>query len=247
DGVNHDRAAVPPGVEVRRSRAEIERALANVRALVRYLRDAPGLEPITVRELVRRYGRQDASGSRAELTAVATRALSTHELVIGESASAAETLLGFAESLAHLARGSSLPEAVARRDVLGPVEAPPLVPELPAPSSTQLVTLAHEVLRVAGQTGHLPAAVAVNGCRVGLGALYGAFAEAYLAAGQGEATSAPGIPTAVWPRHPAGAVALGERQRWCEEDPLVRPGLSTDAIALHARLQTWTLKPAQRR
>jgi hypothetical protein len=42
-------------------------------------------------------------------------------------------------------------------------------------------------------------------------------------------------------------MALGEIRRLCLEDPLVRPGPSTDAAALHARLQTWTLKPAQRR
>lgn len=247
NGENHGRAAVPSGVEVRRRRVEIERSLANFRTLVRYLRETPGLEPITVREMVRRYGSQDSQVSRTELTDLASRAVREHQVVIGESVSAAETLLGFAESLSELGRGSALPETIARHDTLGPVEAPPLAPELHEVSSHQLVALANDVLSAARQTGHLPTTVAVDGRRLGLGSLYGAFAEAYLAASRGGSTVAGGIPTTVWPRYPAAAIALGERQRLCEEDPLVRPGLSTDAIALHARLQTWTLKPATRR
>ena len=130
---------------------------------------------------------------------------------------------------------------------LGPVDAPPLVPELPGLSPGQLFTLANDLRRAASQTGHLPAAVTVDGQPRGLGSLYGVLAEAYLAATRGDLPTTSRVSTAVWPRYPAGAVALGERQRLCEEDPLVRPGLSTDAIALHTRLQTWTLKPAQRR
>jgi hypothetical protein len=39
---------------------------------------------------------------------------------------------------------------------------------------------------------------------------------------------------------------MGACHRLCTEDPLVRPGLSTDAAAVQAQLQTWTLKAAVR-
>ena len=78
--------------------------------------------------------------------------------------------------------------------------------------------------------------------QVGLGSVYGALATAYLAE---RADDSP-IDLEAWPRYPEMGVALGNCHRLCTEDPLVRPGLSTDAAALHAQLQTWTLKSATR-
>jgi hypothetical protein len=247
NGVNHGRAAVPPSAEVRHDRMQIERALLNFRTLVRYLRDTPGLEPITVGDVIRRYGRQEQRISRSALTEVAIRATNEREIVVGGGVSAGEALLGFAESLRQQTGGSSVPDTVERRDVLGPTEAPPLMPELPSLSSSQLDFVATELARGVRETGHLPFAVGVDGHRVGLGSLYGALAEAYLTASRGLSTPVGGTPVSVWPRYPAGAVALGERARSCEEDPLVRPGISTDRMALLTRLQTWTLKGAQKR
>ena len=245
NGRNHGRAAVPPGVEVRRSRAEIERALANVRALLCCLRDTPGLEPATVAEVVRRYGRQAATIERAELAESARRALDERQIVIGTTASAAETLLAFADAVLQLAAGGILPPALARRDVLGPLTPPPLAPELPALDLTRLVTLARELVTTSAATGHLPAALPVDGNTVGLSSLYGALAAAYHRAAQGNLAATEQFPLDAWPRYPALATALGERQRLCAEDPLVRPGLSTEAAVLHTQLQTWTLKPAR--
>jgi hypothetical protein len=247
NGVNRGRSAVPPGIEVRHDHAAIQRALNNFRTLIRHLRDAPELNPMTVQEMVRRYGARDEHVSRIELAELARRAVANREIVIGETASAAEALLGFAESLTQLAGGFLLPENVTRFDVLGPTEPPPLVPELPALTPHQLASLAQQVLSSARQTGHLPDAVSVDGRRLGLGSIFGVLAEAYDAACRGDQVFTGAHQTAVWPRYPAPAVPLGERLRVCEEDPLMRPGLSTDAIARHTRLQTWTLKPAQRR
>jgi hypothetical protein len=247
NGANHGRAAVSPTAETRRSRVEIERALANFRSLVCYLRDTPGLEPMTVRDTVRRYGQQETRISRAALADIAAQAVAQRQIVIGETASAAESLLGFAESLTLLGGDRPLPETVARHDVLGPLDAPPLAPEVDSLSTTLVTTLARSLLQVAKEAGHLPAELSVDGRRIGLGSLYGAFAEAYLVSETGTLRPTGRFVATVWPRYPALGVALGERQRLCEEDPLVRPGLSTDALARHARLQTWTLKPAQRR
>ena len=247
NGANHGRAAVPPTVETRRSRGEIERALANFRSLVCYLRDAPGLEPMTVRDTVRRYGQQEEHISRDTLTAIATRAVFERQIVIGETASAAESLLGFAELLALLGSDRPLPETVARHDVLGPLDAPPLAPEVDSLSTTQVTTLAASLLQTAKESGHLPGELSVDGRCIGLGSLYGVFAEAYLVAETGTRDTTSRFAATVWPRYPAQGIALGERQRLCEEDPLVRPGLSTDTLARYARLQTWTLKRAQRR
>jgi hypothetical protein len=246
NGANHGRAAVPPGVEVRHSRARVERALTNFRTLIRYLRDAPGLEPITVSDLVRRYGQQAPEATRSDLTMLANRALEGTEIPIGSALSAAESLLAFADSLVHWVDHGLLPATAKRRDVLGPLVAPPLAPEAPSLTLSQLAALGRELLAVAGANGYLPAALPVEGRLIGLGTLYGALARAYVALANGREPPAPEFSLAAWPRYPAPAMALGELQRLCLEDPLIRPGLSTDAAALQARLQTWTLKPAQR-
>ncbi|MCC6629813.1 MAG: hypothetical protein IT340_20735 [Chloroflexi bacterium] len=242
NGRNHGRAAVPAGVVVRRSRAEIARALDNARALLRCLRDTPGLEPTTVAALRARYGRPAATIARAELTALAGRALAERQIPIGPTASAAESILGFAGALVAQAAGGPLPSAEPRRAALGPRTPPPLAPEAPHLTPAQVMGLAGDLLAAVAADGHLPAALPIAGRMVGLGTLYGALAQAYLAAADGAPPAA--VPLDVWPRYPAEAPALAERLRRCAEDPLARPGLSLEAAARHLQLQTWTLKPA---
>ncbi|HEY3108700.1 MAG TPA: hypothetical protein VGL23_08105 [Chloroflexota bacterium] len=242
NGLNRDPAAVPPGVEQRRGRAEVERALANLRTLLRYLRDSPELTPITVAELVRRYGAQPNRLERAELAAAAAQALESGQIVGGARASAAETLLAWCDALAS--PDAEPPARSPRRDVLGPTEPPPLAPELATLEPVALATLAGRLLFGAAQTGHLPAALELDGRAIGLGSLYGALAAAYLAADRGQPPAT--VRLEAWPRYPALAGPLGQRFRRCAEDPLIRPDLSTDALARHAALQSWTLKPAPR-
>jgi hypothetical protein len=239
NGLNRGREAVPPSAERRRGRAEVERALAHLRALLRYLRDAPGLAPTTVAGLVDRFGDRPERLARAELAATAARALETRQVVGGPTASAAETLLGWCGGLLA---GGRPPAAGRRREVLGPTEPPPLAPELAALEPSALAALAGRLLEAAERDGHLPARLALDGRAVGLGALYGALAEAYLAADRGQPPAALALDA--WPRYPASGARLGERFRRCAEDPLIRPGLSTDALARQAALQSWTLAPA---
>jgi hypothetical protein len=247
NGQNRDRAAVPPGIEARHSRAEVERALGNFRRLVRYLRDAPDVVPTTIGELTRRYGRQAETIDSAGLAEIACRALDRHEIPSGESLSAAESLVGFADALVRWSEADRLPTSITRRDVLGPLQAPPLAPEVPRLNLAQLIAVARDLLEHVARTGHLPSHVERDGQAHGLGVLYGALATAYRQAWTGTVFSASGadaVSLEVWPRYPAFAGLLSDWKRLSVEDPLIRPGLSTEAAALQARLQTWTLKPA---
>jgi hypothetical protein len=244
NGVNHGRAAVPRGIERRHGPGDVARALTNFRQVVRYLRDAPGLEPTTVRDVTRRYGVQARTIDAAELTSLASRALDEHQIVLGASLGPAEALLGMAESISQYSRYGQLLAAIPRRDVLGPLASPPLAPATLTLGVDEVIALADGLLRTTNETGHLPAALQAAGPEIGLGSIYGVLAAAYVAARQD--SLATEFTVDVWPRYPQLATALGEQHRLCVEDPLVRPGLSTDAAALHARLQSWTLKPAQR-
>jgi hypothetical protein len=249
NGRNRGAEAVPAGVEVRHARTEVERALANFRRLVRHLRDAPGLTPTTVREVARRYGQQAPRIHRDDLVEVASAAVAHHEIPLGGSLSPAEALLGFADSLLGWAESGEVPSSVTRHDLLGPLESPPLAPEVPHLTIGQVVDLARELRALVQVGGHLPSQVVRDGRTFGLGVLYGMMATAYLAAPEMGyvVLSADGVvPLSAWPRYPSFATALGEWQQRGVEDPLVRPGLSADTAALHARLQTWTLKAASR-
>lgn len=239
NGLNHARGGVPPSVEKRRSRAEVERALVNFRTVIRYLRDAPGLEPITTRQMTARYGQQPSTVERSELAKTARQAVRSHTIPVGERLSAADAVLGFATCVAQ---HGPLPEHVPRIDVLGPTHPPPLAPEVPALAMADLAKLAGTLVRQSSASRFLPAWVELDGRRIGLGTLYGALATAYDSAASEQAQ----IDLTVWPRYPELAIGLGNCHRLCTEDPLVRPGLSTDAAALQAQLQTWTLKSASR-
>ena len=129
NGQNHAIARTPPDAEVRRSRAEVERALVNFRRLVRYLRDTPGLVPTTVRDVVRRVERPVARIPTVDLLALAEVAARDRQIEIGPTLSAADTIVGLAEALVDAESNGRLPESVARLDILGPLTAPPLVPE----------------------------------------------------------------------------------------------------------------------
>jgi hypothetical protein len=149
-----------------------------------------------------------------------------------------------AESVSQYSRSGQLFAAIPRRDVLGPLTSPPLAPATSTLGVGDVIALADDLLSTASETGHLPAALRAAGAEIGLGSIYGVLAAGYVAARHG--SLATEFTVDVWPRYPRLATALGEQHRLCVEDPLVRPGLSTDAAALHARLQSWTLKPAQR-
>jgi hypothetical protein len=252
NGGNHGLSAVPKGVEQRRSKADIARGLENFRTVIRYLRDHPELEVITTADMARRYGRQDVRVRRPDLAEVARDAVARRVVPVGGRLSAADALLGFAASIAESASTDGgrpdgegappLPETVERLDALGPTEVPPLAPGVPVVDASDVNELARGLLRFARETGYLPSALPLRGHTLGLGSVYGALATTYARAG-GDAGA---IELGVWPRYPELGLGMGACHRLCTEDPLVRPGLSTDAAATHAQLQTWTLKAAMR-
>jgi len=159
--------------------------------------------------------------------------------------SPAELLLALAESLvAGEARGA-LPRSVKRRSALGPIEKPVLVAEKPFISRDELLALCRELVGHAEKTGHLPANLALGAARVGLGSLHAACVGAFRAACSGEQLARLRLQRV--PRYPAFAHELDRAMRWTEECGFLGPEFSADKLCLHARLQTWSLKPARTR
>ena len=93
-------------------------------------------------------------------------------------------------------------------------------------------------------TGHLPTSLTVDGVTVGPGPLLRAVAIAFLELDRGLASGRMMLQPGA--EEPAGAAQLAEEgvyqllPKWMPHDPDLR----MDQLALHTRLQSWSLKPA---
>ncbi len=159
--------------------------------------------------------------------------------------SPAELLVALAESLVAAEGRGALPRAVPRRSVLGPVEKPVLVPEKPFISREEFLGLCRGLAERAKATGHLPANLALGEARVGAASLHAACVKAFRAACHGDRFARLRLERV--PRYPAFAHELDRAFRWTEECGFLGPDFSADKLCLHARLQTWSLKPARTR
>jgi hypothetical protein len=101
-----------------------------------------------------------------------------------------------------------------------------------------------ELVHHIAETGHLPASLAVDGVLIGPGPLLRAVTIAFLeldrGLASGQMTFQPGA------EEPAIATWLAEEQiyRQLPNWPPHLPDLRLDQLALHTRLQSWSLKPA---
>ncbi len=231
-----------PGI---RTRAQVELSQRNFRRLARWIRRHPHLNVISLSEAAAKYGRTPEAIGRLDLLAAAQRALAQREIAIEERYSPAEVVLGWAEALLAFARNGGLPATLPRRDLLGPMEDPLMIPEDPCTVGWPVVLgLAGELQRGALAAGHLPANLALpGGARVGLGSAYRALAEAYLAACH-DGRAPESVELQPFARQPRLGVALGHAFQSVAECAFVAPNLNVDRLYRTGKLQSWTLAPA---
>ena len=148
-----------------------------------------------------------------------------------------------AESLAHAERDGDLPEEVPRRSVLGPVSRPIQAPDVDAVSRAELVAACRRLAEHVLTDGALPANIALDRGRLGIGQIAVLCGRAYLAQARYDRHEHLAVATA--PRYPAIAHQLDSFVRQHIGDHWAMPlDFSCEAMAEHARLQTWTMKPA---
>ena len=242
DVVNFERGNNPPREQWRppelRPTAEVERAKANFRRLVRYLVSHPGLEPTTIDDLCAADPGPPSTMERADLVHAAAVVRARDEVPVDLPYSPAETLVAFATAIDR----GAIPTDLARHDVLGPMtDVPPATPvgEL---DTDGLCDAATAVLETVATDGAIPASVECVGGPVGIATLYDAFAAgmADLAADRelGSVELTAGYP------YPAVArdleVSLPAMMHgW----PIHDPSLDPSTITAHTMRQTWTLAP----
>ncbi len=228
----------------RRTQEQVRTALTNFRRLARWIRADPRLNPLTVSQVVQRYGHQPATIRRQELLAATQAISSANEILIHPQFSPAEIVMGMARALVLFSEQGQLPESVPRDPVLGPKRSPIWHPELQGCTRQTLTQLARQLIDHVVTSGHLPATLGEPLERVGVNHLYRALAESFLAAHSGSPLNE--LKFRRTPPCPALASPIGIRFLKAVEGELIDPDLDVNTLYRDGKLQTWTLKPAVR-
>ena len=221
---------------------EVRKRLTNFRRLAHWIRNDPRLNVMTVSELTQKYGKQQASVARKELTDTARRIVAGDEILIHSRFSPAEILAALAHGVVTSAEQGQIPSHLPRIDVLGPTRNPIWIPELQGCSHQTLVQLARQLLDYTKASGHLPATLGEPLARVGINHLYRAFAETYLAIDSGSTPAE--VRFRRMPPWPQIASAIGVSFMKAVEGELMDPDTEVNTLYRDGKLQTWTLKPA---
>ncbi|MEA3344948.1 MAG: hypothetical protein U9Q78_01655 [Chloroflexota bacterium] len=226
-----------------KSPEEGARAKANFRRFVEYLRDHPDVEIVGVEETTRLFSTQPSHIRRDVLTLYAEELKRAGKPIFHSTFSPAELACGFAESLIHAEEHADLPSRVQRRDVLGPKSRPALGIERDMVTHEQLIELCRQLVEHVSEEGALPANLHIEDRRVGIGQFALVAARCYLAQARYEKYERLRIQET--PRYPGAAFELDAWIRRAIGEHWAMPlDFSCDRMAEHARLQTWTMKPA---
>ena len=224
-------------------REEEETAKANFRRLCLYLKRHRDLEVVGIEEAARLFSAQPTHITRDVLVGYSATMAGDRSIELHSTFSPAELLCAMADSITHYDQVGDLPEKVERRNVLGPTVRSVLAQEKYSITHEEIVSVCRQLLEKVESSGHLPANVTAGNGRVGLSQIASLAAKSYHAFAQYDKYEKLTVHRI--PRYPAIAM---------EMDAWIRDGIgehwampldfSCDALAEHARLQTWTMKPA---
>ena len=217
----------------------------NLRRMVSAVRDLPGVQMTSVRALNGRFRPESGPVAWHRLVRLAEAAANGEEIRVDDPvASPAQTLDLLCRAQLRLTGDAPVPAFMPSRTVLGPIEACPAIDRsvtLPAPVA---VDVCRTIVDHVDATGHLPSYVDVDGLQVGPGPLLVGIARSYLRVNRVE--DRPRLALYPGPEAPAIAPCLADEQIYqsLPHWPPHRPDLRLDQLALHLRLQSWSLKPA---
>jgi len=226
-----------------KSKEEEARAKANFRRFVEYLHDHPDVEVVGIEEVARLFSTQPPSIRRDVLTLYAEAFERAGKPIFHSTFSPAELVCGFAESLIHAEEHGDLPSEMHRRDVLGPKSRPAIGIEYDAVTHGQLIVLCRQLVEHVSEEGSLPANFHIGDARVGIGQFALVAARSYLARAHYEKYDTLRIYET--PRYPDAAFEVDAWIRRAIGEHYAMPlDFTCERMAEHARLQTWTMKPA---
>jgi len=227
-----------------RPRETMATARKNFRRMMRWLKGRDDIEITTYRELMRIYGGQEETVTRAGLREWAEGTLAGKALVPGAGFSPAEAFAGLAAAIARYRADGEIPASLRTVHPLGPAEMPPGSPGTGRLTLDEVLGLADAAVAHIDGAGMLPSFLEVTGGRVGTGSLAALFCAVYLDLDAGAPRPDYEVPAfEPYPgTHEKRIVAEVEGYKgW----PVHRPDLDMSRIVDLTKLQLWTLKPAR--
>jgi hypothetical protein len=259
DAVNFTRGANPPREEWKapgqRPREETEAAFTRFTEYIDFQRALPGVRHVTAADLpaIYRDRLREQGADRTAVKDIASRVAREGTLdVIRDSAGRAVSpadqfavIIGF---LADAIATGALPPRIDVPHLLGPVDLPPRssAADLPWPAFRDAVAEAAREMRT---RAHVPARVFVGATPVSPADFLQAAAQVV------SAMLAADAPAAIFPTRVAipAATRVATERFVAEDSPelfggwVIHPaGFRAPRLVEHAKLQAWTLKPAQR-
>jgi hypothetical protein len=228
----------------RRTDEEYQTSLRNLHRMVLAARALPGVEIAPTRTINSRFAEENHPVAWQEVCRLAQATVDSMSIdVENPVASPAQRLDLFARAILRLATGAP-PAYLPLRTVLGPVDLPPVLEKPVTLPWQEGLGLCRALVQHVAHTGHLPTSLAAGGTAAGPGPLLKGVAAALLVLDRGQEpgslTFLPGV------EEPAAATPLVEKgiyemvPQWIPHSPQLR----LDQLALHMRLQAWSLKPA---
>jgi hypothetical protein len=229
-----------------RPQATMATAQKNFHRMMRWLKGRDDVEITTYRELMKVYGRQKETITRAELRAIAEATLKTRALAPSEDFSPAEAFSGLARAIAGYQKNGAVPESLDVIHPLGPLEMPPAQPAILSTSLQSVYGLARVANEHIERTGNLPSILPLDSGRIGAGSMFRMFSEAYLDMASG--TPRPVYDVSEFEPYPGtNEKKITDEIEGYKTWPVHRPDLDMSRIVEFTKLQLWTLKPARRR
>ncbi|NLE43721.1 MAG: hypothetical protein GX620_03270 [Chloroflexi bacterium] len=218
--------------------------LRNLRRMVAAVRELPEVRILSVRALNQRVPPDHTAISWDELGKLASDASQSAVISTDDStASPAQLLDLLGRAFLTAAIGSTRPKCLLPRLVLGPVSQPPLLDQSLVVNATQLLSMCEALVRHIDATQHLPVSLEVDGVQIGPGPFLRSLTRAYPHVLEGTLT-----PTSIepGPQEPDVAESLAQEgiYKMLPEWTPHTPDLKLEKLALHMRLQCWSLKPA---
>jgi hypothetical protein len=223
----------------------MQTARKNFRRLVRFLKERQDIELTTFSDLMEMFSNQKETFPQAALADIASRILAEKKVVIDENFSPAEVFSALAESISECLSTGVLPAEVKRSSPFGPMQMPPVRPEIDLASRVQVFDLARDALAVIEESDTLPHQLKLDSKAIGTGSLLALFCDMFLSL---RAESLPEefvIPS--FDAHPIDNLeAIVESVEGCKSWPVHREDLDMRRLVEMTKMQMWTLKPAKR-
>ncbi|MCD6289474.1 MAG: hypothetical protein J7M34_03150 [Anaerolineae bacterium] len=228
-----------------RDNAAYVTGLRNLRRTIQAIRDLPGVELISVRSLNDLFTPGTGSIGWDDVRRLAQE-IADNEAIRADNplASPAQALDVLARATLYLADGQQRPDNLLLRDVLGPINPPPPLEQPITIPFQNALAIFRDLVGHVDATGHLPTTLATGDAFAGPGPLLRLLSTLFLDLDRGstpeQVTLSPGA------EEPEIAARLADEaiyKRLPGWEPH-SPDLELDKLALHTRLQSWSLKPA---